>query len=148
MALPLEGIKVVEVAMAVLSPHTGAHLSDMGAEVIKVEVPVGGESGRYIPPYTEGGECYSFIISNRGKKSITLDLESKRGHEITQELVKKSDILVENFHYSVLDKLGLKYEMLECASPEFDLDAMAEITYSPELNKKSADWFYELMGIK
>ncbi len=87
-------------------------LRDLGAEVIKVEIPEGGDASRTLPPFTKGGESYIFIILNRGKKSITLNLTTEKGRKIARELVREVDVVVENFSTGVMDKLGLGYEDL------------------------------------
>jgi CoA:oxalate CoA-transferase len=92
-------------------------LKELGAEVIKVEIPGGGDGVRNIPPITQGGESYIFVNINRGKKSITLNLNTQRGQEIARELVKKVDVVVENFTPGVMDRLGLGYEELKKVNP-------------------------------
>ena len=93
-------------------------LKELGAEVIKVEFRGSGDAVRASPPITEGGEGYIFIILNRGKKAITLDLRADEGREIAGKLIKKADILVENFTLGVMDKLGLSYEKVSKANPK------------------------------
>ncbi len=117
MAKALENIRVLDFGRIISGPFCGYLLQELGAEVIKVEIPVGGETLRTLPPPTKGGESYSFVILNRGKKSITLNLETKRGRDIAKELVRKADVLVENFSYGVVDRLGLRYEVLEKINP-------------------------------
>jgi CoA:oxalate CoA-transferase len=114
----LENIRVLDFGRIIAGPFCSYLLQELGAEVIKVEIPVGGDTFRTFAPLTGGGESYCFIIFNRGKKSITLNLESERGREITKELVKKADVLVENFNNRALDKLGLRYEVLKKINPQ------------------------------
>lgn len=121
MVLPLEGIKVVELAAFVLGPHAGVHLADMGAEVIKVEHPAGGDPGRAmasvrqipIPPTWN----YMFEQDNRGKKSVTADLRQAEGIEIVHNLVKNADIFLTNFQVEVLKRLKIDYETLSKINP-------------------------------
>jgi len=124
MALPLEGIKVVEVAMAVLSPHTGAHLSDMGAEVIKVEHPAGGDPARsmmairQVTAATKPGMLnFMFEQDNRGKKSVTADLGQPEGVEIVYKLVKDADVFLSNYRAQALKKWKVDYETLSKINP-------------------------------
>lgn len=147
MAKALENIRVLDFGRFIAGPFCASLLQDLGAEVIKVEIPVGGESGRYIPPYTEGGECYSFIIVNRGKKSVTLNLEAERGREIARELLKKADVLVENFSYGVADRLGLRYETLREINPSLIHASMSGFGHTgPRRSQFAYDIVAEAMG--
>jgi crotonobetainyl-CoA:carnitine CoA-transferase CaiB-like acyl-CoA transferase len=92
-------------------------LAELGAEIIKVEVPGGGDAIRTTAPLTEGQESYRFVILNRGKQGITLDLHSEEGQRICKELVKKCDVLVENFTPGVMESYGLGYEQLKSHNP-------------------------------
>ncbi|WP_077210414.1 CaiB/BaiF CoA transferase family protein [Bacillus dakarensis] len=113
MTLPLEGVKVLELARTLAGPISGQMLGDLGAEVIKVEQPeIGDESRHFKPPVWEGESCY-FLSSNRNKKSITLNLKTEQGKQIIYEIVKESDILIENFRTGATEKLGLDYETLK-----------------------------------
>ena len=91
-------------------------LRDLGAEVIKIEQPGVGDEARGIGPFKNDFSLY-FMSINRGKKSLTLNLKSPRGKEIFMELVKKSDLLVENFRPGTMKKLGLDYESLKAHHP-------------------------------
>src|SRR5215204_489322 len=91
----LDGIRVLELARYQAGPRGGMILSDLGAEVIKIERP-GGEETRKHPPMVRGQSVY-FTVYNRGKKSICLDLRDSRGKEIFTDLVKQADIVLENF---------------------------------------------------
>jgi CoA:oxalate CoA-transferase len=107
MASVLEGIKVLDFTSVYSGPFCTLLLKDLGAEIIKVERPEGGDLIRYDVPHTEGGEGGPFIILNRGKKSVTVDLKTEKGRDICKQLVKKVDVLVENFSPGTMDKLGL-----------------------------------------
>ncbi|MGD0780116.1 MAG: CoA transferase [Dehalococcoidales bacterium] len=107
MASVLEGIKVLDFTSIYSGPFCTLLLKDLGAEIIKIERPESGDLIRYDIPHTEGGEGGPFIILNRGKKSVTLDLKTEKGRNICKELVKKVDVLVENFSPDTMDKLGL-----------------------------------------
>jgi crotonobetainyl-CoA:carnitine CoA-transferase CaiB-like acyl-CoA transferase len=93
-------------------------LAELGAEVIKVEIPEAGDGVRNLAPQTEGQESYPFVILNRGKLGVTLNLNSEAGRNICKELVGKSDILIENFTPGVTEKLGLSYEQLNPLNPK------------------------------
>ncbi len=113
----LEKIKVLDLTRMYAGPFCTMLLKDLGAEVIKVEIPGGGDAVRTIPTLTEAGESYPFIMLNRGKKSVTLDMNSVKGREIVKELVKKVDVLVENFTPRVMERAGLSYEELSEVNP-------------------------------
>ena len=91
-------------------------LADMGAEVIKVEVPKKGDDSRSFGPFVNGESAY-YMNLNRNKKGITLNLKSEKGKEIFLELVKKADIILENFRPGTMEKLGLGYEELKAVNP-------------------------------
>ena len=93
--LSLDGVRVLELARFQAGPRGGMMLSDLGAEVIKIE-RLGGEETRRNPPVVRGQSVY-FTVYNRGKKSICLDLRTPQGKEIFSSLVEKSDIVLENF---------------------------------------------------
>jgi crotonobetainyl-CoA:carnitine CoA-transferase CaiB-like acyl-CoA transferase len=111
MPFSLDGVRVLELARFQAGPRGGMMLSDLGAEVIKVE-RIGGEETRRHPPMVRGQSVY-FTVYNRGKKSICLDLRSARGKEIFAELVRKSDIVLENFRPGTIDAMGFGYEALK-----------------------------------
>src|SRR2546422_460836 len=109
-ARPLDGVRVLELARYQAGPRGGMILSDLGAEVIKIEPP-GGEETRTHPPMVRGQSVY-FSVYNRGKKSVCLNMRDPRGQEVFAALVKKSDIVLENFRPGVIAKMGFDYERL------------------------------------
>jgi len=111
MPFSLDGVRVLELARFQAGPRGGMMLSDLGAEVIKVE-RIGGEETRRHPPMVRGQSVY-FTVYNRGKKSICLDLRSDRGKEIFAALVRKSDIVLENFRPGTMDAMGFGYAALK-----------------------------------
>ncbi len=113
---PLEGIKVLDLTRVLAGPYATMILSDLGAEVIKIEQPEIGDESRNFGPFKNGFSLY-FMSVNRGKRSITLDLKTDRGKDIFKQLVKQSDILVENFRPGTMKKLGLDYETLAAEHP-------------------------------
>ncbi|MCF3639347.1 CoA transferase [Rhizobium sp. TRM95111] len=122
--LPLAGIRVIELARVLAGPWAGQMLADMGADVIKVENPAGGDDTRaWGPPFVEGanGENLSaayYHSTNRGKRSITVDLKSKDGQETVHRLVRSADVVIENFKVGGLKKYGLDYESLARDNPK------------------------------
>lgn len=114
--LPLEGIKVLDLSRVLAGPYCSLQLADLGAEVVKLEVPGRGDDSRHFGPFIEGESSY-FLSLNRNKKSITLDLKSNEGRSIFKELIKEYDVLVENFRPGTMEKLGLGYEELSELNP-------------------------------
>jgi crotonobetainyl-CoA:carnitine CoA-transferase CaiB-like acyl-CoA transferase len=118
MAGPLDGVKVLDFTHVYAGPFCTLLLRDLGADVIKVEKVEGGDTVRNDAPHTEGMESGIFINLNRGKKGVTLNLNSAKGKEIAKSIVKKVDIVVENFSYGTMEKLGLDYEALSKINPQ------------------------------
>ena len=112
----LEGIRVLDLSRVMSGPFCTAMLADLGAEVIKVEMPGRGDEGRNFGPFLKGESAY-FMLLNRGKKGITIDLKSERGLEILKELVSAVDVLVENFRPGVANRLGIGYPELSRIHP-------------------------------
>lgn len=114
----LQGVRVVDLTRVLAGPFCTMMLGDLGADVIKIEVPGRGDDTRHWgPPFTEGGESAYFISANRNKRSLTLDLKSTRGQTILKELIAKSDVLVENFRTGTLARWGLDYDSLQRLRP-------------------------------
>jgi formyl-CoA transferase len=112
MAGPLTGIRVVEVGNYMAAPFCAMQLADLGAEVIKVEHPDGGDQVRQSAPLIDG-EGSTFMRLNRNKRSIALDLKAEQGKEIFRKLVGTADVVVENLRPGTMKDLGLDYERLE-----------------------------------
>ena len=115
MAGALEGIKVLEFSQIIAAPFCGMLLSDMGAEVIKVE-PTDGEPWRVFAQFIPG-ESKTFISLNRGKKSLPLDITSSEGQRIVHELVKQADVVIVNYRPDVPYRCGIDYETLSAINP-------------------------------
>ncbi len=122
----LNGIMVLDFSRYRAGPTCGQILGDMGAEVIRVERP-GGEDDRRLGPFAPGGQGFYLMITCRNKKDITLNLQKEKGKEIVRELVKRSDVVIENFGPDVSKRLGLDYESLKKIKP--DIIAVAVSTY-------------------
>jgi crotonobetainyl-CoA:carnitine CoA-transferase CaiB-like acyl-CoA transferase len=120
---PLSGIRVIELARVLAGPWAGQMLADMGADVIKIENPDGGDDTRaWGPPFVEGrdGENLSaayYHSTNRGKRSIIVDLKTEEGQGIVRQLVAGADVVIENFKRGGLKKYGLDYESLRAVNP-------------------------------
>ncbi|MFG1190472.1 CaiB/BaiF CoA transferase family protein [Xanthobacter flavus] len=123
MSSPLAGLRVLELARILAGPWCGQLLADLGAEVIKVERPGGGDDTRtWGPPFLKGadgadlGAAY-FHSTNRGKRSVAVDFETEEGQKIIRDLARQSDVLIENFKVGGLKKYGLDYESLKKENP-------------------------------
>jgi len=114
---PLQGMTVIELCHHMAGPTCGVMLADMGADVIKVEKIKGGDdTRRTIPPEIEG-ESASFMMMNRNKRGVVIDLKTEAGAEALRKLVAQADVLTENFRPGVLDRLGLGYDDLKAINP-------------------------------
>jgi crotonobetainyl-CoA:carnitine CoA-transferase CaiB-like acyl-CoA transferase len=122
---PLDGVLVVDLSRALAGPHAAMMLGDLGARVIKVENPQGGDDTRgWGPPFVgpggemaESGESTYFFSCNRNKESVTADLKSEEGKRLLTRLVRHADVLVENFRTGVLDRLGFSMQRLHEINP-------------------------------
>src|SRR5919197_4182375 len=119
MAGCLDGIRVIELARYQAGPRGGMILSDLGAEVIKIEKP-GGEETRKSPPMVDGQSVY-FSVYNRGKKSICLDLRQPAGTQVLRDLIKAADFVLENFRPGTIERMGFGYDELKKLKPDIIL---------------------------
>lgn len=110
----LEGLKVLDVGQVIAAPFAASILADLGADVIKIEMPDGGDNARQNLPMTDGVSTY-FIQFNRSKRGVTLNM--KKGREILLRMVAKADVIVENFRPGVMSRLGIDYEELKKVNP-------------------------------
>ncbi|MCD2168003.1 MULTISPECIES: CaiB/BaiF CoA transferase family protein [Comamonas] len=114
---PLSGLVVVELTNVMAGPVGGLLLADMGAEVVKVErLPGGDDTRRAIPPEIQG-ESATFMIVNRNKRGIAVDLKHPDGLQVVRRLIDKADVVIENFRPGTMEKLGLGYEVLRASNP-------------------------------
>jgi CoA:oxalate CoA-transferase len=111
-----KGIRVLDLTRVMSGPFCTAMLADLGAEIIKVEMPDFGEEGRFFAPHVNGESTY-FALLNRGKRSITVNMKSPQGVALIRDLARRADILVENFRPGVMERLGLGYEKLQADNP-------------------------------
>jgi formyl-CoA transferase len=134
----LEGVRVLELARYQAGPRGGMILSDLGAEVIKIE-KLGGEETRKSPPLVRGQSIY-FSVYNRGKKSLCLDLRDERGKEVFAALVKTADIVLQNFRPGVMDKMGFGYDRLRQLKPDIILCSVSGFgQYGPYRDRPAFD---------
>ena len=116
MSGPLDDLRVIEFCQVAAGPFCGMLLADLGADVIKVEHPQGGDTMRSWPPFNQG-YSENFASLNRNKRSVTLDLKSDEGREAARRLALSGDVVIENFRPGVLDRLGLGYAALATENP-------------------------------
>ncbi len=115
-AKPLDGIRVLDLTWVYAGPFATMMLSDLGADVIKVEGPPFGDWTRVVPPLENGHSGYFYML-NRRKKSIALDLKEEEGRELFMRLVERADVVAENFKAGTLDRLGIGYEPARQVNP-------------------------------
>ena len=114
---PLTGLKVIELAHIMAGPACGLMLADMGADVIKVEkVPGGDDSRRFLPPDIDG-ESAAFMMMNRNKRGIAVNLKEPGGKKVIKRFFKTADVVIENYRIDTMDKLGLRYDDLIKENP-------------------------------
>ena len=114
---PLAGIKVIELAHIMAGPVCGLMLADMGADVIKIEkVPDGDDTRRMVPP-TVDGESAAFMILNRNKRGVSINLKSAAGKAVLEKLLASADVLIENYRPGTMERFGLGYETLRKTNP-------------------------------
>ncbi len=139
--LPLQGIKVVEFTHMVMGPTVGLILADLGAEVVKVE-PLNGDKTRHL----EGSGAGYFPMYNRNKKSVCVDLKSEKGRQLARRLVKKSDVVIENFRLGAMDKLGFGYEQLSAFNPRLIYCSLKGFLPGPYGSRTALDEVAQMMG--
>ena len=136
---PLRGVRVLDLTRVLAGPFCAMLLADMGAEVIKVEEPGRGDDTRSWPPFV-GGEATYFMSVNRGKKSVTLNLKAPEGRRILTALVRRSDVLLENFRAGTMDRLGLGWAALRKVNPRLIYCAVSGFGESgPEAHRGGYD---------
>ena len=139
--LPLAGITVVEFTHMVMGPAAGLILADLGADVIKVE-PFHGDNTRRL----KGSGAGYFVMYNRNKRSLCIDLKSPEGLEIARRIVSKADILIENFRPGAMKKLGLDYETLNLENPSLIYCSLKGFLSGPYEHRTALDEVTQMMG--
>ncbi|HHV78437.1 MAG TPA: CoA transferase [Firmicutes bacterium] len=143
---PLFGIRVLDLSRVLAGPYCTMILGDLGAEIIKVEIPGRGDDSREFGPFI-GNESVYFLSLNRNKKSITLNLKNPIGKDILLELVTKVDVLVENFRPGTMENLGLGYDVLKTANPRLVYAACSGFGHTgPYSHKRAYDQIVQGMG--
>ena len=147
---PLAGLKVIELARILAGPWVGQTLSDLGADVIKVESPEGDDTRKWGPPFLEvEGEKSAayFHACNRGKRSITADFRSEEGQALVKDLIRDADVVIENFKLGGLDKYGLDYDSLKAINPRLIYCSITGFGHSgPYAERAGYDFMIQGMG--
>lgn len=150
---PLSHLKVLDLSRILAGPWAGQILADLGADVIKVERPEGGDDTRsWGPPFTADiagarGDAGYYLAANRGKRSIALDLASAEGQKIVREIAAESDIVLENFKVGALARYGLDYTSLRAVKPDIIYCAITGFGQSgPRAPQAAYDFMIQAMG--
>jgi crotonobetainyl-CoA:carnitine CoA-transferase CaiB-like acyl-CoA transferase len=115
---PLEDVRILSLEQYGAGPFGSLHLADLGADVLKVEDPnVGGDVGRYVPPFAAGEDSLFFETFNRNKRSISIDLTTDAGRQVFEDLVRESDVVYSNLRGDVPEKIGITYDQLKHLNP-------------------------------
>jgi crotonobetainyl-CoA:carnitine CoA-transferase CaiB-like acyl-CoA transferase len=120
-ALPLTGYRVLELAHLIAGPACGMYLADMGADVVKIEQPAGGDASRTVYGTQLGGESAVFVTVNRNKRSVTLDLARPEGRSAFERLVARADVVIEAYRGGVAERLGIDWPRLAPLNPKLGL---------------------------
>lgn len=143
---PLNGIKILDLSWVYSGPYGTLLLSDLGAEVIKVERPPFGDWTRIVPPLKNNWSGYFYML-NRGKESIALDFKSEKGRALFFDLIKEVDVVAENFTAGTLDKLGIGYEEAKKVNPRIIYASVNGFgSEGPYSSKKCVDPVAQAMG--
>lgn len=143
---PLQNLKILDLTRVLAGPFCTMILSDLGAEVVKIEVPETGDDARSFGPFKNGQSLY-FLSINREKKSVSLNLKSEKGKVIFKNLIKEFDVVVENFRPGTMEKLGLGYDELKAINPKIIYAASSGYGHSgPSSTKASYDILAQAMG--
>ena len=146
MSPALTGIRVLDLTRVLAGPFCTMVLSDLGAEVVKVEIPGTGDDSRAFGPFLHNRSLY-FLSINRAKKSVSLNLKHPRGKELFKRLVPQFDILVENYRPGTMEKLGLDYELLKELNPRLIYAASTGFGHSgPDSLKPAYDILAQARG--
>lgn len=142
----LKGVTVLDCSRVLAGPYSCMMMADMGADVIKIERPGVGDDSRGWMPMVNDSSIY-FLNLNRGKRSITINMKSPEGKKVFLELVKKADILVENFRPGTMDRLGLGYDVLKEVNPRLVYGCVSGFGhYGPYSNRPGYDIIAQAMG--
>jgi CoA:oxalate CoA-transferase len=146
MALALQGVRVLDLTRVLAGPFAGMVLADLGADVVKVEQPGSGDDSRAYPPHIQGESMY-FMSLNRNKRSLTLDLKNPAGKGILRALVRRADVLIENYRPGTMERLGLGYDTLQAENPRLVYAAVSGFGQTGPYSQRAAyDAVVQAMG--
>ncbi|MCP4425242.1 MAG: CoA transferase [Chloroflexi bacterium] len=146
MSLPLSGLVVLDLTRVLVGPYATMVLADLGADVIKIEMPGSGDDARAFPPHVNGESAY-FMSLNRNKRGITLNLKHEAGKQVFLDLARKADVLVENFRPGTMTKLRLDYETLREINPRLIYAAASGFGQTGPYSRRAAyDAIVQAMG--
>ncbi|WP_435659509.1 CaiB/BaiF CoA transferase family protein [Leisingera caerulea] len=146
MTRPLENITILDLTHVLAGPYCSMILSDLGARVIKVERPGGGDDTRAFPPFKDGESAY-FATINHGKESIALDLKAPQDRAIFERLLAQADVLLENFRPGVMQRLGYGWDALHAQFPRLIYGAVSGFGHSgPDALKPAYDMVVQARG--
>jgi CoA:oxalate CoA-transferase len=146
MQKPLAGVRVLDLTRVLAGPYCTMMLSDLGAEIIKVEIPVTGDDSRTFGPFKNGKSLY-FLNVNRGKESVAINLKTGAGKKLLRDLAKKCDVLVENFRPGTMEKLGLGWDVLKKDNPALIYAAVSGFGHTgPDSLRPAYDILVQAMG--
>lgn len=138
----LDGIVVLDLGRVLACPYAATMMADMGATVIKIENPKGGDDTRKMGPFVNGNSVY-YANFNRGKVGVTLNLKEPEGKEILKEMVKKADVVLENYRPGTMEKLGLGYDVLKEVNPGIIYGSISGFGHTGPLSKRAG---YDIVG--
>ncbi|MDF2521812.1 MAG: carnitine dehydratase [Clostridia bacterium] len=142
----LSGLRVLDLTRVLAGPYCGMLLADMGADVIKVEIPGRGDDSRQNGPFINGESAY-YMNLNRNKRGVTLNLQSKKGKEMFLKMVAEADIVIENYRPGTMDKLGVGYEVLKEVNPGIVYGCISGFGhYGPYKDRAGYDIIGQAMG--
>ena len=138
----LDGIVVLDLGRVLACPYCGMLLADMGATVIKIENPDGGDDTRKMGPFVNGQSAY-YTNFNRSKYGVTLNLKADEGKEVFKKMVANADVVIENYRPGTMDKLGLSYELLKSINPRIIYGAVSGFGQTGPLSRRAG---YDVVG--
>lgn len=147
MTKPLMGIRVLDLSQFLAGPYGTMILGDLGAEVLKIELPEKGDGSREMPPHFLHGQSGYFLSMNRSKKSMTLNLKSAAGLDIFYDLVRQSDVVYDNFRPGILERLRIGYDTLKSINPRIISCSVSGYGHTGPLKDRPAfDLVMQAMG--